>query len=46
MLEATEEFVGIESGRVAIGPAGLDGVAADCLPGCEVEAAVVVVDGG
>lgn len=46
MLEAPEEFVGIESGRVAIGPAGLNGVASHGLPGGEVKAAVVVGHGG
>lgn len=46
MLEAPEEFVGIESGRVAIGPAGLDGVASHGLPGGEVEATVVIGHGG
>jgi serine/threonine-protein kinase len=46
LLEAAEVFVGIESGRVAVGPAGLYGVASHGLPGGEVEAAVVVAHGG
>ncbi len=45
-FQAAEVFVGMKPCRVSVRPAGLDGVAADCLPGGEVEAAVVVGDGG